>query len=61
MSLMMICSTSHRQRGARLLLLVTGAVLAWYIVLLGAFFFSFLSFLSLILWCEIVETVTEAF
>ena len=24
-------------------------------------FFSFLSFLSLILWCEFVETVTEAF
>ena len=64
MSLMMICSTSHRQRGVRLLLLVAGAVLACFIVLVRgslfflSFFFSFffsLSFLSLILWCTLLR------
>ena len=57
MSLMMIFSTSHRQRGVRLLLLVAGAVLAWFIVLLRAFFFS-LSLSHFMVYS--VETVTEA-
>ena len=52
MSLMMICSTSHRQRGVRVLLLVAGAVLACFLYLSEALFFSLfffsLSFLSLI-------------
>ena len=61
MSLMMICSTSHRQRGVRLLLLVAGAVLAWFLYLSEALFFFFslsffsLSFLSLILWCTLLR------
>ena len=36
---LMICSTSHRQRGVRLLLLVAGAVLAFYCTSLEPFFF----------------------
>ena len=70
MSLMMICSTSHRQRGVRLLLLVAGAVLACFIVLVRGslfflslfFFFFFLSFFSFSHFMVYsVETVTEAF
>ena len=49
MSLMMICSTSHRQRGARLLLLVAGAVLAWFLYLSEALFFFSLSLFFLFL------------
>ena len=68
MSLMMICSTSHRQRGVRLLLLVAGAVLAWFLYLSESFFFfffslslffSFFSFSHFMVYS--VETVTEAF
>ena len=59
MSLMIIFSTSHRQRGVRLLLLVAGAVLAWFIVLLRAFFFSLSLSLSHFMVYS-VETVTEA-
>ena len=51
---LMICSNSHRQRGVRLLLLVAGAVLAFYCTSLEPFFFFFLMVYS-------VETVTEAF
>ena len=67
MSLMMICSTSHRQRGVRLLLLVAGAVLAWFLYLSEALFFSlsfffFLSFFSFSHFMVYsVETVTKAF
>ena len=53
---LMICSTSHRQRGVRLLLLVAGAVLAFYCTSLEPFFFFFLHFMV-----YSVETVTEAF
>ena len=41
---LMICSTSHRQRGVRLLLLVAGAVLAFYCTALEPFFFFFCAF-----------------
>ena len=53
---LMICSNSHRQRGVRLLLLVAGAVLAFYCTALETFFFFFLHFMV-----YSVETVTEAF
>ena len=57
---LMICSTSHRQRGVRLLLLMAGAVLACFIVLLlEPFFFFFFFFLHFMVYS--VETVTEAF
>ena len=55
---LMICSTSHRQRGVRLLLLVAGAVLAFYCTSLEPFFFFFF-FLHFMVYS--VETVTEAF
>ena len=43
---LMICSTSHRQRGVRLLLLVAGAVLACVLLyFLRAFFSLFLHFM----------------
>ena len=54
---LMICSTSHRQRGDRLFLLVAGAVLACFIVLLQSLFFFF--FLHFMVYS--VETVTDAF
>ena len=54
---LMICSTSHRQRGVRLLLLVAGAVLAFYCTALDPFFC--VCFLHLMVYS--VETVTEAF
>ena len=41
---LMICSNSHRQRGVRLLLLVAGAVLAFYCTALEPFFFFFFFF-----------------
>ena len=57
---LMICSNSHRQRGVRLLLLVAGAVLAFYCTALEPFFLSFFfSFLHFMVYS--VETVTEAF
>ena len=43
---LMICSTSHRQRGVRLLLLVAGAVLACVLLyFFRAFFVLFCLFL----------------
>ena len=47
---LMICSNSHRQRGVRLLLLLAGAVLAFYCTALEPFFFSPFFFVC-ILWC----------
>ena len=44
-TLMMICGTSHRQRGVPMVLLVVGAVLASYTVLLFLFLFSLTFFL----------------
>ena len=55
-----ICSNSHRQRGVRLLLLVAGAVLAFYCTSLEPFFFFFF-FFFLHFMVYSVETVTEAF
>ena len=43
---LMICSNSHRQRGVRLLLLVAGAVLAFYCTSLEPFFFFFFFFFA---------------
>ena len=54
---LMICSTSHRQREVRLLLLVAGAVLEC--VLLYFFRAIFCLFLHFMVYS--VETVTEAF
>ena len=51
---LMTCSTSHRQRGVRLLLLVAGAVLACVLLYFFRAFFSFLFVLFFcfsILWC----------
>ena len=54
---LMICSTSHRQRGVRLLLLVARAVLACVsLYFFGAFFSLYLHFMV-----YSVETLTEAF
>ena len=54
---LMICSSSRRQRGVRLLLLVAGAVLECVLLyFFRAFFCSFLHFMV-----YSVETVTEAF
>ena len=58
---LMICSNSHRQRGVRLLLLVAGAVLAFYCTSLEPFFFFFFHFFLLHFMVYSVETVTEAF
>ena len=56
---LMICSTSHRQRGVGLLLLVAGAVLAC----VSLYFFRAFLFVCLFLHFMVysVETVTEAF
>ena len=56
---LMICSNSHRQRGVRLLLLVAGAVLAFYCTSLEPFFVF--CFLCVHFMVYSVETVTEAF
>ena len=53
---LMICSTSHRQRGVRLLLLVAGYVLACLLYFFRDFFSLFLHFMV-----YSVKTVTEAF
>ena len=58
---LMICSTSHRQRGVRLLLLVAGDVLAFYCTALEPLFFCFFVFCFLHFMVYSVETVTEAF
>ena len=57
---LMICSTLHRQKGVRLLLLVAGAVLACVLLYyFRAFFVVVVCFLQFMLYS--VETVTEAF
>ena len=59
---LMICSTSHRQRGIRLLLLVAEAVLACVLLcILRAFFVVVTVCLFLHFMVYSVETVTEAF
>ena len=55
---LMICSTSHGQRGIRLLFLVAGAVLACVSLY---FFRAFCVCLFLRFMVYSVETVTEAF
>ena len=51
MSVLMICSTSHRQKGVSLLLLVAGAVSLYFV---RARFFSFFFLIS---WCTAVKIV----
>ena len=56
---LMICSTSHRQRGVRLLLLVAGAVLACVLLYFFRAFFCFLFLFCLFLHVMVYSVETN--